>query len=249
MVEEKTRGEQLFGPARSVGGQTKDGRPLSGQGGSLQDRLMRTLLEARAFLVKPKTKEGNANEVKPVAGVKKPLVVVPAGFGSRGLDLKLANQVLVCVLALLTVLTVYAAFRQRPDIASVTAAISKIKFQEFESKAVESFQPAASYLEQVKTRDIFDEYRKKAIAPPVEVVKTEEPPPAPKITIQDKVKNFKLIGISWRGVPKAIIRNEGSQEIFFLNGGDTIKDTDITIKEIMKTGVILSSVGEEMTLL
>jgi hypothetical protein len=245
MVEEKTRGEQLFG-------QAKDSRASSGQAGSLKDKLIKTLIEARGFFVNPQASEENVGGGKSASGVKKPSPAVPAGFGPRGLDLKFVNQVLVGILALLAVLTVYVALRERPDIASVTAAISKIKFQEFEAKAVETFQPEAFYLEQVKTRDIFDEYKRKEDSPPpVDIVKVEEPlpPPPPKITIQDKAKNFKLMGISWGELPKVIIRNETSQEMFFLNSGDTIKDTNITIKEIMKTGIILTSEGEEMTLL
>jgi type II secretory pathway component PulC len=154
-------------------------------------------------------------------------------------------------LAGLICLTGYFAFGERSDISSVTAAVSKIKFQDIEEKVITSFQDLAFYLDQVQTRDIFNEFEEPKPPPPVvkPVKPPPPPPPPPKVTIQEKAKNLKLMGISWGADPKVIIKNEGNQEVLFLEEGQKIEGTDIRVKEIKKDQVIISSEGDEMKLL
>ena len=209
MVENRTRGEQLFE-------QEKGGRPSSSGGNSLDGKTAGTFQGIRNFFSKPWIRAGS----KPGAETKTASALPPGAFSAHKLDLKSINQVLSLILAGLIALIVYFAFGERPSISSVTAAVSKIKFQDLGDKTITSFQEPAFYLDQIKKRDIFNKFEKPKPPPPV--MKPKElppPPPPPKVTIQEKAKNLKLMGISWGSDPKAIIKNESTQEMYFLKEG------------------------------
>jgi len=241
MAEEQTRGEQLFGRTEKTEPEPEKKKPF-------RERIAGSLRDMRDLITKPVAKGS-----KPEAGIRKPAVSAPVMFSAQKIDLRLVNHVLIYVLIGLVVMTVYVIFRRRPDISSVTAAVSKIKFSEGEFKEIAAFQEISFYLDQIKKRDIFSIFQeKKAVVQPVEPPKPAEPPeppPPPKVTIQEKSRNLTIMGISWGERPKAIIKNEGSGEIYFLNQGERIEGTDIDVKEILRDSVILSSDGDEMTLL
>jgi type II secretory pathway component PulC len=146
----------------------------------------------------------------------------------------------------------YVSLREKPEISSVVAAISKIKLQEFESKKIEPFQEISYYKDEIKKRDIFNVFEEEKPAP-VEaaqpIVKAPEPPPVPVVPIEQKAKNIKLVGISWGDNPKVIIRDTSTQNVQFFGVGETIDGTDIKVEKILKNEVILSSEGQEMSLL
>ena len=178
-------------------------------------------------------------------------MILPLALSTQKINLKTVNQVLVFVLIGLLAAMFYVTFRKGPSISSVTAAVAKIKFLNFETKEITAFAKVTDYLEQIKKRDIFSEYEEEK-PPPVVVVVEEKlppPPPIPKIPIEEKAKNLKLIGISWGKNPKAMIKDTTTQEVQFMSEGDTIKDTDLMIKRVLKEEVIITSEGEEMSML
>lgn len=231
MAEDITRRERLPEQGKEAGPLPEGKKPLAG-------KVVGAFRAVRGLFAGPPAQKGG-----PPAGIEKP----PA-FSARRPDLKSVNRILMVILAGLVVLTVYVAFRRRPDIASVTAAVSRIKFQKAEAGEPAAFQPLPFYLDQIKTRDIFNPFEE-AKAPVQPVEPPPPPPPPPKVTIQEKARNLKLIGISWGDTRRAIIRDERTQEVHFLREGDTIKGTEIGVKKILKTEVILSSDGDEMSML
>ncbi len=235
MVENKTRGEQLFEDVK--------GGPSFGLGSLFQGKAKGAIDGIRDFFFKPWTKPDSAGE-KPAASL------IPEALSVHKLDLKTVNQVLGLILAGLIALTVYVAFGEQPNISSVAAAVSKIKFQDIEDKAIMSFDKLSFYLGQIKTRDIFNEYEEpKPPAPVVKPVEPPPPPPPPKVTIEEKAKGLKLMGISWGSAPKVIIKNNKTQEVYFLKEGEVIKGTEITVKQILKDEVVITSDDEDMKML
>ena len=57
------------------------------------------------------------------------------------------------------------------------------------------------------------------------------------------------MGVSWGIDRKVIIKNESTQEIYFLQEGQRIKGTDISVKKILKGEVVIASEDEEMKML
>ena len=106
-------------------------------------------------------------------------------------------------------------------------------------------------MDQIKKRDIFSAFVEKVEVPVevVEPVKEPELPPPPVVSIEQKAKDIKLIGISWGKNPKAMIRNTSTQDVQFVTIGEKIDGTDLEIKEIFKSEVILISEDQEMSLM
>jgi hypothetical protein len=168
-------------------------------------------------------------------------------LGAQKIDLRAINQGLAVLLAALIVLTGLVIFRRPKDVSAVTAAVSQITFDDPEETVITPFEQLPFYLDQVKKRDIFNEY--KEYVPPPPVAEPPPPPPPPKVTIQEKAKNLKLMGVSWGNDPKAMIMDTGTKETYFLTEGAKIKGTEITIKEIKKEEVIIESDGDKMKML
>lgn len=239
MVENRTKSEQLFEQARGP-------RPPAGTRELPKAKILDRMKSAINLFVKPWMRAG----VKAATGPKAASPLLPAVFSAQKIELKSINQVLALVLAGLIALTVYFGFSERPSVASVSASVAKIKFQDLEDKAITPFQELAFYLDQFKKRDIFNEYEEPKPPPPVVVpVEPPPPPPPPKVTIQEKAKNFKLIGISWGDHPKAMIKDEATAEVYFLDKGQKIKGTDIEVRKILKDQVIIGSEDDEMKML
>jgi type II secretory pathway component PulC len=161
------------------------------------------------------------------------------------IDPKAINKVLIVILSLLTVLVIHSAINKRPNIAKITDAVSKIKFQALKKKAIESFKPVALYLEEVRKRDIFRpvpqaQQKVAIIAPKAKKAQAK---------LKEMAKDLKLVGISWGKSPKAMIRSQKEQNTYFLRQGQMIGTTGIEVKTIFKDKVIISYQGEEMELL
>jgi len=144
MVEDVTRGEQLFG-------KTHESAPVSGGKSSFNEKLVKVFLNIRDLIVNLKAKT-------PPGEVKKAPVPASLAFSAQSLDLKFVNRVLIYILAGLVIATIYVFLQKRPDSSSVMAAVSKIKLQKLEDKAIVGFQPIDTYLQQVNTRNIFSEF-------------------------------------------------------------------------------------------
>ena len=238
MVERRTRGEQLFEEAKAQRTPPKIGNPVKA-------KWTKLLADIRGLFTKQPAKGGT----KQAPGTKKP-AALSAILNIQKLDLKSVNQALGVILAGLVALTAYVLVHRPPDISKVTASVSKINFEDLGSRTIAAFKELTYYLDEVKKRDIFNEYVE--YVPPPPVVKAEPPPPPPpppKVTIQEKAKNLKLMGISWGDNPKVIIKDVGTNEVLFLKKGQKIKGTEITVKEIGPKDVIIASEGDEMKLL
>jgi hypothetical protein len=239
MVENRTRGEQLFGKA-------KEDSPSSGDGKSLKGKIAGVIEGVRGLFSKPLIRAG----AKPGVEAKTASALLPGALSGHKLDLKSINQILGLVLAGLIALTVYFAFGKRPNISSVTSAVSKIKFQDLGDETTATFQELAFYLDQIKKRDIFNEFEVPKPPPPVVKPKAPPPPPPPpKVMIQDKAKHLKLMGISWGSKPTAIIKDQSTQEVHFLGEGQKVQGTEINVKKILKEEVMISFEDQEMKML
>lgn len=165
---------------------------------------------------------------------------------SNGIDLNVVNRMLVAVLVGLTAIVGHQVFRKQFRIEELMAAVSKIKFETSESKTIEDFQPAAYYLELVQERDMFNpatKVEKVVIKPP-----EPPPPPPPKPQLQDMAKGLKMVGIAWGTSPKAMIKDEATQEIYFLQEKELIGKTQIEVRTILRDKVIIGYEQEEMGL-
>ena len=202
------------------------------------------------FGASDKPKEGG-QKAKAAPGAQNSSGSVFEVINVQKINLKTINQILIALLVTLVFLMIYVAFRPGPDIASVMSVVSRIQFPVMESKTITPFEEIAYYLNQIRRRDVFSVYREKVEV--IEVSETVEEPsppvPEPKVPIEEKARNIKLIGISWGGNPKAIIRDLSTQTMYFVSEGETIEGTDLTVKEVFKEQVIITSEGDEMTLL
>ena len=247
MAENNSQGKELLGRAKGpgevppVGG--REGGGIKGILGGLRGILSRVTGRGR----KP------SGAAAPAAQKKSPLTKLFEAFSFQKLDLKFINRILVAVLAGLVILTFYVIFRKRPDVTSVKAAVSKINFLDIEPVKSAAFQNVTYYVEQAETRDIFNTFVEKreepAVVVPVEPEKSPEPPSPPKVPIEEKAKDLKLIGISWGNDPKAIIKDQKTQEVHFVAEGELIEGTEVSVKEIKKDEVILFSEEDTMSLL
>jgi len=245
MVEKTGENKQLEG--QQANGQEPKEKVSTGK------RISMAFSDMYGFIRKPKKSQDQPvaeGESSPGSGAKKPAVALPTFFNTQKINLKNVNQTLVIVLIGLIAMMFFVTFRKRPDISSVTAAVSKIKFLEAEPKMITAFHQVSHYMEQIKKRDIFSVFEEKK-PPPPDVVAEEPPPPPPepKVPIEQKAKNYKLIGISWGSNPKAIIRDISTEEVLFMSEGETIKGTDLTIEKVYKEEVVITSEGEEMSML
>ncbi|MCK5177988.1 MAG: hypothetical protein KAR32_00530 [Candidatus Omnitrophica bacterium] len=240
MVENKTRGEQLFE-------ETKGRDPASAIDNSLKDKFKGAIQSVRDLFLKPWIRSGAAPDG---AKVKAPAALLPAVFSAQKLNLKSANQILALILAGLVALTGYVAFGKKPNVASIATAVSERKFQDIEDKTIEPFEKLSFYLKQIKKRNIFNEFEEPKPPPPViKPVEPPLPPPPPKVTIEEKAKDLKLMGISWGSDPKVIIKDMKTQEVYFLKEGEMVEGTEIIVENILRNEVVISSDDEKMSML
>ena len=226
-------------------------KPSSGEKGSVRKKIGKAFSDMYGLVTKKKSKDRNASEklLKPVPEYKKPAALLPISFHVQHINLKMINQVLVGILVGLFIVMVYVTFRQRPEVSSVMAAVSNIKIMDIEPKSIIMFKELPFYLDEMTKRNIFEAFQEaKAVVKAVAPEEPPPPPPPPKVTIEEKAKNFKLMGISWGDNPKAIIRDTTNQSMYFVDAGEKIKGTDLTVKEIFKDQVVISSEGDEMSM-
>jgi len=100
------------------------------------------------------------------------------------------------------------------------------------------YEPLASFLEAILKRNLFRPYEKK----PEEIATV----PTGEEKIALKVKDLKLVGISWLDVPDSasIMVEKPDGATFFLKTGDTI--SDVLVKKIFADRVIFSYEDQEM---
>ncbi|MBI5415202.1 MAG: hypothetical protein HZA29_00130 [Candidatus Omnitrophica bacterium] len=164
-----------------------------------------------------------------------------------GVDLGVVNRVSTLILVALVACGVMLFTNQDPSIHKLMETISRIKFEKFQARAAEGFQPMDYYVSRVRTRDIFslpEEVEK-------QVVEQPEPLPAappPKPQLKELAKGLKIVGIAWGDTPKAMIQDVAAQEVYFLREGELVGKTEIQVKQILRDKVVVAYDGEEMDL-
>ncbi|MDD5423315.1 MAG: hypothetical protein WC592_03350 [Candidatus Omnitrophota bacterium] len=151
------------------------------------------------------------------------------------------NKALVGVAALMALAEIYCILFGGPDIAKITKALSDAEIQDSrEPRKIEALKPVSYYIDQVKKKSMFFS-AKTADKGPVNLASQVS-------RLNDAAKDIKLKGISWGKVPKAIIKNEKEDKVYFLGEEQAIGSTGIEVRTILKRKVIIGSGDEEMEL-
>jgi len=164
---------------------------------------------------------------------------------TTGIDLDSVNKVLTGILVVLMVYAMTVAISKKSGITKLMQTISHIKFEQSAASGIEAFQPVDYYLGQVRSRDIFN---------PLGEVKTQVvpellPPPAPpKPKLKEMVTGLSVVGIAWGETPKAMVQDSATQDIYFLKKGDSIGKTEIKVKDILRSKIVVSYEEEELEL-
>ena len=161
------------------------------------------------------------------------------------IELKKLNKLLVVIVIILAAAVIYNLTVRRPSIAKITAEISKIEFQKMKKSAIENFKPLSAYLENVEKRNILH-------PAPVAKKKSDTPgkrKPVMASTLTNMSKGLKLKGISWGKSPKAMIKDEKDDKIYFVKPGQTVGSSGVEVKSISKDKVLIGYGTEEKELL
>jgi len=170
-------------------------------------------------------------------------------FLLTGVNLTAVNRGMAFILAALVAFMVYYFVNNRLTMEGLMSSIAQVKFGATLPQAIEAFQPLDYYLNQVRTRDVFNPATMRAEKPvTVEEASPPPPPPPPKPKLNDMAKGLKVVGIASGAVPKAMVKDDLKQEVYFLKEGDVIGSTGIAIKSISKDKVIIRFGEEEMEL-
>lgn len=186
-----------------------------------------------------------SSDVKTKQAVRFPLL---PSLQWQSINLDAVNQFLIVLLIGLLAAVVHYAVNRRPDMEAMIETIFNISFKKIEGVPPETFPAVAFYLEQVQTRDIFNpapEIKEEVIAAPP----PPSPPPPPEPQLPKKAKGLKVVGIAWGESPKVMIKDEATQEVYFVQKGDTIGKTGIEVRTILKDKVVVGYQDEEMDLL
>jgi len=113
----------------------------------------------------------------------------------------------------------------------------------FSDDFIPSLVDISDYLENIKRRNIFRPFEKKAEAPEMVVENISNP------RITELTQDWKLVGISWLSTPESasvMIENTKTGITYFLRQGEEFHG--VTIKNIYADRVLLGCEGEELTL-
>lgn len=216
---------------------------------SPEERLFRVIRDGKTSPEETKRSENQKRSninIRDIKGFFATLKSSAAAIQIQEVDPKLINKMLMVVLALLIILVIHYAVNKKPSVVKIINAISAIKLEAQKRDAVETIKPLSFYLEEVKKRDIFHPIPKlkKTVVRPVDMPKEKSP--------QEKLKeitaNLKLRGISWGKSPKAMIKNDKEDKMYFLRQGQMIGSSGIEIKTILKNKVVITYEGVETEL-
>jgi len=230
MVDKISPEEKLF---KIIQEGKKDGaKPLSGPRG-IKRFFTGLSLDKNMFMAKPKS-------------VQAAIGGAPAAFSIAlsKIKPKAVNTVLAIILASLTLFIIYVAIHDRSRVAIIAGRISMIPVGPVKTETIEAFKPMSFYLAEVEKRKIFQ---------PVSMEKLVTQKPDMRKAALDKLMelatDFKLQGISWGQSPKAMIKSEKENKMYFLSGGQKIGLTGVKIKVIHKNKIVISYEDAEMDLL
>lgn len=161
----------------------------------------------------------------------------------RAEDLKSINKLLVLALIIISAAAFYYLLSKRPSITAITREATEAPLEMRKRKTIEVFKPLSFYMEAVEERNILNAAPKEIEE--ADIVEEEEAEPQ----LPELASLFKLQGISWGAIPKAMIQDTGDGQMFFLKKGQRIGATGIDVREITKDKVTIGFEEEEMELL
>lgn len=167
-------------------------------------------------------------------------------FLLTGVNLTVVNRGMALVLAGVAAFMFYYFVNNRLTMVGLMSSIAQVKFNAVSMQAGEALQPVDYYLNQVRGRDIFNPVAVKVEKPVI--VEEAPPPPPPRPKLNDMAKGLKVVGIALGTTPKAMVKDDVKQEVYFLKEGDVIGSTGIAIKSISKDKVVIHFGEEEMDL-
>ena len=175
----------------------------------------------------------------------------------REVNLDLINRGLIVLLAALVVALALNTQRPRSDPMDLFREAQSASSQPKGEQPLTALRPVDDYLREVEQRDLFN-----PVAPPVapperkpaeakaETVKapapTKPPEPSPLQVLRERVKNLKLVGISWGPSPVAMIEDTATRETTFVKEHESINQ--VRVKAILKDRVVLSYGNAEFDL-
>jgi len=202
-----------------------------------------------AFQARPARRQGKpALEIKALpALMRKKLQAIASVLLSAHpgeIDIKKANIVLGAILAILASLAIYKVVNAGSYMARFTKKMSKIEYQKIKRKEIEDFKPLSFYMGKIRERNI--------LRPVPKEPEKKEPKARPAesaTTLKSEAAGFTLKGISWGKSPKAIIKIEENDRVYFVSQGQAIGATGIKVKLISREKVTIGYEEEEMDLL
>ena len=161
-----------------------------------------------------------------------------AGFSGKSKEIKLRtiNIALFVLLILLVISAVYYAVAKYPNAAKIINATVKAQGALPAPEAeIEQFKPANYYTGDAARRDIFIASHGVASSG-AEAAAAEE--------TKGSSGDFKLQGIAWSDVPKALIQAGRDDRMYVVKEGQAIGVSGVKVKNILKNKVILTD-GEK----
>lgn len=169
----------------------------------------------------------------------------PGSF--RRVDIRVVNSFLgfsSFILVLWLAYTVYSSFSFMKS-HSLGLGLNSAQKASSAKEAVRTsiLKTASYYLEKARSRNIFKMVERNDAQKPQE--------PQAKFrsdTLNDKIKDLKLVGISWSEDPDVMIEDTNRQSTYFLKKGQFIENLGLKIEAVFKDKVILSVDGQEVEL-
>jgi len=148
----------------------------------------------------------------------------------RGFDVRIFNR---CLIGVLSIMLVYlgvniARFILKPK--RVYNLTGKLDYQRQKKKliTITSLKPFGYYLREAQKRDIFSPQRVETVET-VSTVSTDAPLPYTAL---------KLVGVSYEGIPEALIEDTDTGKTYFVKRGDSVRS--LKVMEIFRDKVRLS---------
>jgi len=185
--------------------------------------------------------KGTGISIPPVFGVlSEKIQALSGGLLGKSFGLKQLNVVLI-VFIICTAVALGIFYKSESGMVDKAVHFSKMLEPSDTASLIRvlpQYEPLASFLEVILKRNLFRPYEKK------EEVVTDAPTGSEKVAA--KVKDLKLVGISWLDAPdSASIMVENTEgTTLFLKVGDTV--SDVLVKKIYVDRVIFSYDDQEM---
>ncbi len=156
------------------------------------------------------------------------------------LNIDLVNRVLLVALLLLLVAFLYVAVAHRPNLAKIIkSAAHRQNMDAGDSVKARDWMPLSFYIDQSRSRNMFM---------PAPANAAEAPALPPVAVASGKLKemtgDLKLMGIARGKYPKAVIKDEKENKIYFLEENQQVGSTGIEVKKILEHKVIVK-IGDQ----